>query len=201
MSIVASRDPRVDTYIANSAEFAQPILARLRQIVHKTCPQVKETLKWSMPAFMYHGLLCSMAAFKQHCTFGFWKHKLVVGEERDAPAMGQFGRIARLADVPSAKMLASHIKKAMQLNEDGVKAPRAVSKERPALRVPDDLAAALKKNRKAARTFAAFSPSNQREYIDWISEAKREETRSKRLATTIEWLAEGKIRNWKYVNC
>ncbi len=201
MSTVSTRDPRVDTYIANSAEFAQPILVHLRQIVHKTCPQVEETLKWSMPAFMYHGMLCGMAAFKQHCTFGFWKHKLVVGEERDAQAMGQFGRIARLADLPSAKILASYIKKAMQLNEDGVKAPRAMPKQKPAPRVPDDLAAALKKNRKAAATFAAFSPSNQREYVEWISEAKRDETRAKRLATTIEWLAEGKIRNWKYVDC
>jgi uncharacterized protein YdeI (YjbR/CyaY-like superfamily) len=202
-SAVPARDPRIDTYIAKSADFAKPILKHLRNVMHRACPQVEETLKWSMPAFMYHGMLCGMAAFKQHCTFGFWKHELVVGKEQaaDEQAMGQFGRITRLADLPSTKMLTDYIKKAMQLNEDGVKAPRATPKRKPAPRVPDDLAAALKKNRKAAATFAAFSPSNQREYIEWISEAKREETRVKRLATTIQWLAEGKIRNWKYVNC
>jgi uncharacterized protein YdeI (YjbR/CyaY-like superfamily) len=203
MSAVSTRDPRVDAYIANSAEFAQPILVHLRDVVHKACPQVEETLKWRMPTFMYHGMLCGMAAFKQHCTFGFWKHELVVGKQKagDRQAMGQFGCITRLADLPSRKMLAGYIKKAMQLNEDGVKAPRATPKHKPAPRVPDDLAAALKKNRKAAATFAAFSPSNQREYVEWVSEAKREETRSKRLATAIEWLAEGKPRNWKYMNC
>ena len=203
MYAVPTRDPRVDTYIANSAEFAQPILTHLRAVVHKACPQVEETLKWRMPTFMYHGMLCGMAAFKQHCTFGFWKHELVVGKEQagDAQAMGQFGRVTRLSDLPSTKMLTAYIKKAMQLNEEGVKAPRATPKRKAAPRVPDDLAAALKKNKKAAATFAAFSPTNQREYIEWVSEAKREETRVKRLETTIQWLAEGKIRNWKYVNC
>ena len=192
-----ARDPRVDTYIANSAEFAQPILMHLRDVVHRSCPQVEETLKWRMPTFMYHGMLCGMAAFKQHCTFGFWKHALVVGEEQagDAQAMDQFGRITRIAGLPSKKMLAGYINKAMQLNEDGVKAPRAASKQKPAPRVPDDLAAALKKNRKAAATFAAFSPTNQREYIEWISEAKREETRAKRVATAVEWTRNaGRIR-------
>jgi uncharacterized protein YdeI (YjbR/CyaY-like superfamily) len=200
---VPAYDPRVDAYIANSAEFARPILEHLRGAVHKACPRVEETLKWRMPTFMYHGMLCGMAAFKQHCTFGFWKHELVVGEEQagDTQAMGQFGRIAQLADLPPQKILAGYIKKAMQLNEEGVKAPRATPKRKPAPRVPTDLAAAFKKNRKAAATFAAFSPSNQREYVEWIGEAKREETRAKRLTTAIQWMAEGKPRNWKYMNC
>jgi uncharacterized protein YdeI (YjbR/CyaY-like superfamily) len=200
---VPNRDPRVDAYIANSAEFARPILEHLRDVVHRACPQAEETLKWRMPTFIYHGMLCGMAAFKQHCTFGFWKHELVVGQEQagDAQAMGQFGRITQLADLPSRKLLASYIKKAMRLNEEGIKAPRAAPKRKPARRVPDDLAAALKKNRKAAATFAAFSPSHQREYVEWITEAKREETRAKRLATAIQWIAEGKPRNWKYMNC
>jgi len=186
-------DPRIDAYITGSAEFARPILVHLRDVVHRNCPQVEEALKWKMPTFMYHGILCSMAAFKQHCSFGFWKHELVVGREQTSgtQAMGQFGRITQLADLPSQKILAGYIKKAMQLNEEGIKAPR----------VPDDLAAALKKNRKAAATFAAFSRSSQREYVEWIIEAKREETRVKRLATAIAWMAEGKSRNWKYVNC
>jgi len=198
-----AHDPRIDAYIAGSAEFARPILAHLRKLVHSTCPQVEETLKWRMPTFMYHGMLCGMAAFKQHCTFGFWKHELVVGKEQagDALAMGQFGRITRIADLPSPKKLAAYIKKAMQLNEDGIKAPRTTPKHKPAPRVPADMAAALKNNRKAAVTFAAFSPSNQREYIEWITEAKREETRASRLAQAVEWIAEGKTRHWKYKNC
>jgi uncharacterized protein YdeI (YjbR/CyaY-like superfamily) len=146
-------------------------------------------------------MLCGMAAFKQHCAFGFWKHKLVVGVERDDSAMGQFGCVKNIKDLPSPKLLAGYIKKAMQLNEQGVSVPRARAKARPAPQPPDDLAAALKKNKKAAAVYAAFSPSAQREYVDWISEAKREETRANRLTTAIEWIAQGKQRNWKYMNC
>ena len=198
---MSKRDPRVDAYIDDAAEFAQPILKHIRELVHRHCPQAEETLKWRMPTFMYQGMLCGMAAFKQHCAFGFWKHKLVVGVERDDSAMGQFGCVKSVKDLPSPKLLAGYIKKAMQLNEQGVAVPRARSKQRPAPKAPDDLAAALKKNRKAAVVYAAFSPSAQREYVDWISEAKREETRAKRLATAVEWIAEGKQRNWKYMNC
>lgn len=198
---MSKRDPRVDAYIDEAAEFAQPILKHIRELVHRHCPQAEETLKWRMPTFMHHGMLCGMAAFKQHCAFGFWKHKLVVGVERDDTAMGQFGCIKSVKDLPSPKLLAGYIKKAMQLNEEGVTVPRAPAKSRPAPKAPDDLAAALKKNKKAAAVYAAFSPSAQREYVDWISEAKRNETRAKRLATAIEWIAEGKQRNWKYMNC
>ena len=199
---MATHDPRVDAYIANSAEFARPILTHIRDIVHRNCPQVEETLKWKMPTFIHHGMLAGMAAFKQHCSFGFWKHELVVGKELAASpqGMGQFGKVTQVADLPPAKALAAYVKKAMKLNEDGVKAPRATPKKR-ALPVPADLAAALKKNRKAATTFAGFSPTNQRDYVEWIIDAKREETRSKRLAQAIEWMAEGKPRNWKYMNC
>jgi uncharacterized protein YdeI (YjbR/CyaY-like superfamily) len=198
---VPNRDPRVDAYIDHAAAFAKPILEHLRALVHKTCPDVEETMKWSMPTFMHHGMLCGMAAFKQHCAFGFWKHKLVVGVERDDTAMGQFGHITKVSDLPASKVLAGYIKKAMQLNESGVKIPRARSAPRPAPKPPDDFAAALKKNKKAAAVYAAFSASAQREYVEWISEAKREDTRAKRLATAIEWIAEGKQRNWKYMNC
>jgi uncharacterized protein YdeI (YjbR/CyaY-like superfamily) len=195
-------DPRVDAYIDNAAEFAQPILRHLRVLVHRTCPHVEETLKWRMPTFMHHGILCGFAAFKQHCTFGFWKHELVVGSERvpDSTGMGQFGRIVRLADLPADKVLTGYIRHAMQLNEQGIKTPRATSKRKP-LVVPEDLAVALKRNKRASATFEAFSPSHRREYIEWIIEAKRDETRSKRLAQTLEWLAQGKARNWKYENC
>ena len=192
------RDPRVDEYIANAPEFARPILAHVRALVHRNCPDVEETLKWRMPTFLYHGMLCGMAAFKQHCTFGFWKHGLVVGDKSQNDAMGQFGRMQSVADLPSDKQLAAYIKKAMQLNEAGVKVPRARAAPRPAPAAPADLAAALKKNRKAQATFDAFSPSCKREYVEWITEAKQEATRQKRIAQAIEWLAEGKSRHWKY---
>jgi uncharacterized protein YdeI (YjbR/CyaY-like superfamily) len=155
-----------------------------------------------MPTFMHHGMLAGMAAFRQHCSFGFWKHELVVGKELagSPQGMGQFGKVTKISELPSASALAAYIKRAMKLNEEGVKAPRATPKKR-ALTMPPDLAAALKKNRRAAAAFAAFSPSNQREYIEWLVEAKRDETRARRLSQAIEWIAEGKPRNWKYMNC
>jgi len=199
---MATRDPRVDAYIANAPDFAKPILVHLRELVHRNCPQVEETLKWRMPTFMHHGMLAGMAAFRQHCSFGFWKHELAVGKELagSPQGMGQFGKVTKISELPSASALAAYIKRAMKLNEEGVKAPRATPKKR-ALTMPPDLAAALKKNRRAAAAFAAFSPTNQREYIEWLVEAKRDETRAKRLSQAIEWIAEGKPRNWKYMNC
>lgn len=202
---MANRDPRIDTYIAKSADFAQPILVHLRELVHTACPDVEETMKWSFPHFMYKGMLCGMSAFKQHVAFGFWKGKLVVDDPGQSleDAMGQFGRITRIADLPPKKTLSTYVKKAMALNVAGVKSPTRVKspKPKPEAAVPDDLAAALKKNAKARKTFDAFSASARREYIDWIAEAKRETTRVQRLTTTLKWLAEGKQRNWKYTNC
>jgi uncharacterized protein YdeI (YjbR/CyaY-like superfamily) len=200
-SDVATRDPRIDAYIAKSADFAKPILEHVRALVHKTCPDAEETMKWSMPTFMHHGMLCGMGAFKQHCAVGFWKHKLVVGDDGDEAAMGQFGRVTSVKDLPPPRILAGYIKKAMQLNEEGVSIPRARAKPRPAPSAPDDLAGALKKNKTARAVFEAFSPSAKREYVEWITEAKREDTRAKRVATAVEWMAEGKQRNWKYMNC
>ena len=199
---MASRDPRIDAYIARSADFARPILEYLRAVVHEACPEVEETMKWGFPHFMYEGMLCSMASFKAHCAFGFWKGALIVRRGGDAAeqAMGQFGRIASLEDLPSRATLARYVEQAMRLNEDGVKAPaRAKRVPKRPLATPADLQAALKKSAKARATFDAFSPSHRREYIEWITEAKRDETRRKRLDQTIEWLEEGKPRNWKYV--
>jgi uncharacterized protein YdeI (YjbR/CyaY-like superfamily) len=201
---VATRDPRIDAYIAKSGDFARPILAHLREVVHAACPEVEETMKWSFPHFQYKGMLCSMAAFKEHCAFGFWKSSLVLGEGNDsAEAMGQFGRLSRLSDLPSKKVLTGYIKKAMELNEAGVKSPTRSKPKAPKaeLVVPDDLAAALGKNAAARATFEKFSPSNKREYVDWITEAKTQATRTRRLETAVEWMAEGKPRNWKYMNC
>lgn len=201
---MGKQDPRVDAYIAKSADFAKPVLNRIRKLVHAACPDVEETMKWSFPHFIYRGMFCSMSAFKQHCAFGFW-HPLMRNslENRGShEAMGQFGRITSLAELPKDTEIKRLVKIAMQLNENGVKRP---SKPKPTapkvVSVPEDLTAALKKNRAARTTFEGFSPSCKKEYVQWITEAKREETRAKRLATTIEWLAEGKKRNWKYENC
>jgi uncharacterized protein YdeI (YjbR/CyaY-like superfamily) len=199
---MGKKDPRVTAYIEKAQPFARPILKKLRALVHETCPKAEETLKWSMPTFLYEGeMLCGMASFKEHATFGFWKGSLVLDDKgrKFEDAMGQFGRLASVADLPAKGVLAGYIRKAMKLNEDGVKVAR--TSKRVAAKVPADLAAALARNRKAAATFAAFPPSARYEYIEWITEAKQEATRARRLSTTIEWLAEGKRRHWKYENC
>lgn len=198
---MGARDPRVDAYIASSAEFARPILAHLREVVHAACPDVEETVKWNAPHFTYKGLLCNMAAFKQHCSFGFWKGALVVAHgERSAGALGQCGRITKLADLPPRKVLAGYIKTAMALNESGARAPaRATPQKASAAAVPDDLAALLDADPQAGAAFETFSPSHRREYIAWINEAKTDATRKRRLETAVAWMAEGKPRNWKYM--
>ena len=197
-------DPRVDAYIGKSADFAKPILLHLREVIHAGCPDVEETMKWSFPHFMYNGILCSMAAFKEHCAFGFWKSSLIVESDLNAldPGMGQFGRITRLADLPSRKILSGYLNKAMTLNEKGVKSPtRSNPKIVKEVIVPDDLTAALQGNPKAQATFESFSPSHKREYIEWITEAKTQPTRTRRLEAAVSWMAEGKSRNWKHMTC
>lgn len=199
---MAKKDPRIDAYIAKSADFAKPILKHLRKVIHAGCPQVQETIKWSMPHFDYKGVMCGMAAFKEHCAFGFWKESLILNRKRSEAknGMGSFGCIKSLADLPSEKTLIGYVKKAAALNDAGIKAPgRAAPKKREPIDIPDYFSAALKKNAKARKTFEAFPPSKRREYLEWVTEAKREETRNERLATSIKWLAEGKPRNWKYV--
>ncbi|HMD34722.1 MAG TPA: YdeI/OmpD-associated family protein [Vicinamibacterales bacterium] len=198
---MGKRDPRVDAYIAKSADFAKPILIGLRDTIHAACPDVEETMKWSFPHFTYQGMLCSMAAFKQHAVFGFWKGSLIVDDDgkKAEPGMGQFGRITKMSDLPSTKRLTGYIRKAMTLNEDGITVPRPKKRARSKIvRVPPDLAAALRRNSKARAAFDAFSPSHKREYVEWITEAKAKETRVRRLQTAIEWMAQGKSRNWKY---
>ncbi|MGH8158214.1 MAG: YdeI/OmpD-associated family protein [Rhodanobacter sp.] len=200
---MASHDPRIDAYIAKSAEFARPILEHLRAVVHAACPEVEESLKWSFPHFGYKGaMMCSMAAFKQHCSFGFWLHKEVVGGETEN-GMGDFGKLISLKDLPSKKELTAYIRKAMALNEAGVKLTRPKAAPKPAPTLPDDLAALLaqKKHAAARKSYEGFSASAQREYVEWINEARTDATRQKRLASTLEWLAEGKPRNWKYLTC
>ncbi|MDE3056721.1 MAG: YdeI/OmpD-associated family protein [Bacteroidota bacterium] len=201
---MGKRDKRVDTYIAKSADFARPILSHLREVVHKGCPDVEETIKWGFPNFVYKGMLCNMAAFKQHCSFGFWKTPLMKDEAlmrnaKSESAMGHLGRITSLADLPSEKILLHYIKEAAQLNESGTKLPPKIKSDKKELKIPDYFKRALKKNKKALATFEGFSYSNKKEYVEWISEAKSEDTRNTRLQTAIEWMAEGKVRNWKYI--
>ena len=201
---MGERSKAVDAYVAKAQPFARPILEHVRAIVHAACPDVRETIKWGMPAFMHHGILCGMAAFQAHSTFGFWRRGMtdVIGRDgaKAKQAMGSLGRITSLKDLPSDRAMLGYIRQAARLNEAGGPA-RPKRKPKPALPVPADLAAALRKNAKAAKTFADFSPSPRREYIEWITEAKRPETRAKRVATTVQWLATGRKRNWKYANC
>ena len=200
---MGKRDPRVDAYIERAQPFAQPILKHLRKIVHAACPGVQETMKWSFPHFDYKGIFCAMAGFKQHCTFGFWKGSLLRSSVTGMPsgveqAMGQFGRITSLADLPGQETLVRIVQAAARLNEDKVVVPRRKLQPKPPLKVPPYFTEALKKHKRALPAFRAFSPSQRREYVDWITEAKTQETREKRMATAIEWISEGKRRNWKY---
>jgi uncharacterized protein YdeI (YjbR/CyaY-like superfamily) len=199
---MGKRDKRVDNYILKSADFAIPILNHIRELVHGACPEVEETMKWSFPHFDYKGVMCSMASFKQHCAFGFWKaslmkDKTLLDNARSETAMGHLGKITSLKDLPSDKKMIAYVKEAMKLNEAGVKVDK-VKMAKKDIPVPDYFAKALVKNKKAKKVFDEFSPSHRREYLEWITEAKTEVTREKRMATTLGWLEEGKSRNWKY---
>ncbi|HYJ53282.1 MAG TPA: YdeI/OmpD-associated family protein [Allosphingosinicella sp.] len=195
-------DPRIDAYIARQADFARPILEHLRAVVHAACPDCEETLKWSSPSFMYKGkILAGFAAFKAHATFGYWSGSQVVELSGKEPtAMGQFGRMTALEDLPPRATLFALTKKAMALIDEGVKPVRNKTVKAP-FTIPQDLSAAIDAVPAAKATFDGFPPSCQRDYVEWVIEAKRDETRAKRLAQTVEWLAEGKRRNWKYENC
>ena len=197
---MGKRDPRVDAYIAKAPDFAKPVLTRIRKVVLGASPQVEETIKWGAPAYTYHGLLCIMASFKHYCALNFWKGSLILttdGKRADDSA-GQFGKIASVSDLPPDKTLAGYVKAAMKLNESGAKVPQPKAKAKPLPKTPPALANALAKNVKARATFDAFSPSHKREYVEWIVDAKTDETRQRRVDTAIEWLTEGKHRMWKY---
>jgi len=197
------KNPAVDAYIAKSADFARPILKRLRTLMHKACPKVEETVKWGVPHFENKGVLAGMAALKQPAAFGFWKRRLM----KDPSGFFSWGesgmggrKIRSVDELPSDTVLLGCIREAVALNEQGVKIQR-VAKKKPPLKAPPYLVAALKKNAKAHAAFAGFAPSQQREYVEWLIDAKQDATRDRRLATATEWMAEGKTRNWKYQNC
>lgn len=197
---VGSRSEKVDVYIQDAAEFARPILRSIRETVHQACPEAEEAIKWGFPHFTYKGILCSMAAFSEHCALTFWKGEDVLGKgvAREG-AMGQFGPIRSPADLPEPSLLREYLERAKALNDAGTPGPTSRKRSKvPEPTVPEDLRGALDENKKARETFEGFPPGQRREYVDWIMEARRPETRARRLATAVEWLAEGKRRNWKY---
>ncbi|MEX2116658.1 MAG: DUF1801 domain-containing protein [Bacteroidota bacterium] len=197
------KDKRVDAYISRSVEFARPILNHLRALVHRACPDAGETIKWGMPHFDYKGMMCSMAAFKEHCAFVFWKASLMKDfktrfTRMGKLGMGHMGQIRSLSDLPADSAMIRMIREAARLNDEG---PTLAHRRAKAtiVEIPPVLAHALSKNEKAKLTFDSFSPSNKRDYNEWITEAKKLDTRTKRLETAMKWMAEGKPRNWKYM--
>ncbi len=192
-------DPRVTACVENAPEFARPVLAYLREIVHEGCPLVVETIKWRMPSFEYRGMFAGVAAFKAHCVCGFFKHEILVAADAKAlEAMGSFGCLRSLDDLPSRATLLRYVKQARKLNDDGVTALRTKTARKKPAAMHSEFAAASRRNAKAKKTLASFSASQQREYTEWIADAKRDEMRERRIETAIEWLTEGKTRNWKY---
>ena len=205
---MGTKDKRVDAYIAKSADFAKPILTHLRALVHDAAPECAEAMKWRFPHFTHKGMFCAMAAFTNHCTFGFWKRGLVAARVKEMPrlganAMGQFGRITSLEDLPSDAVMTRILRVAARLNDDGVQPPArrpGASKDR-VLAIPPYFKKAVNANAKARATLTALPYSGKKEYVTWVTEAKTGVTRDMRLGTTVEWLAQGKRRNWKYENC
>lgn len=201
---MGKRLPEITAYIDKAQPFARPILRRLRELLHDACPEVVEVIKWGHPNFEYKGPFAGMAAFKAHATFGFWKDELLRGEKvslgkSNEKAMGSFGRLTSVSDLPAERAMKSLIKQAMKLNDDGIKRPALARSKQPiVVKPPAYFLAALQKNKKALAAYEAFAPSHKREYVEWVVEAKTEATRERRLQTAIEWMAEGKRRNWKY---
>ena len=201
---MAQYDPRIDAYIEKSAPFAKPILEHIRQVVHQASPLITESVKWGMPFFEYKGPVCMMASFKQHLGFGFWKASrlkdpqgLLRGSDEEAAA-GSFGRIVSMSDLPGDDALIGFVHQMIAINESGVKEEKKPAKFKAEIAMPDDFKNLLSADAKVLGNFENFSPSKQREYLEWIIEAKSDATRQKRMETAIEWIGEGKSRNWKY---
>jgi uncharacterized protein YdeI (YjbR/CyaY-like superfamily) len=203
------KNPAVDAYIAKSGDFAKPILKHVRKLMHRGCPRIEETIKWGVPAFERSGIVAMMAAFKNHVSFGFWSERLIreklgADAKRLFPADAKLGmggrRYLTRAELPADALILRGVKAAVALNEAGMRPKRAL-KRKPPPKAPPYLVAALAKNARARATFARFTPAQQREYVEWLAEAKQEATRARRLAQAVEWLAAGKRRNWKYQDC
>lgn len=197
-----SREPRIDAYIASAPPFARPILEHVRKRVHAVLPEVEETVKWSMPAYTVGGkIVLIVAAFKSHAALNFWRGQELRSDAANAEALGQFGKIRSIAELPSDAELDRLILEAAELAKSAPAPRKTKHSPKPAPDLHPEFAAALAKDAKAKANLDAFPPSAQRDYFEWISEAKQDSTRQKRIATAIEWLAEGKRRHWKYQNC
>lgn len=204
---MGKRIKQVDDYIAKSADFAKPILKHLREIIHKACPEVEEKIKWGMPSFEFNGPMVGFASFKAHTSLGFWKAAIMKDKDillgrKAQSSMGNVGRISSMSDLPKDNVLIRWIKEAVKLNEMNVKVPKGISSKYGAkgeIKTPSYMMKAINADKKAKETWANFAPSHKREYNEWITDAKTEETREKRMATMLEWLGEGKQRNWKYM--
>lgn len=192
----------MDAYVDSAPTFAQPLLKKIRKAFHTGCPEVVEAIKWGKPHFDHHGMLGGMASFKAHVTMGLWRGRELTKRPACFEPMGETqaasAKFEGPRDLPTQKALTELVRRAAKLNESGKPKKRAAAKKKPALRAPKDLTEALRGNAKAKAFFASLAPSRKRDYIEWITEAKRPATRTKRLATTLEWLAEGKTRHWKY---
>ena len=197
-----NREPRIDAYLAKAPPFARPILEKVRERVHAVVPDVEEAMKWSAPGFTLDGkILLMMAAFKQHAALNFWRGQEIGDGSPKAGAMGQFGRLTSLTDLPPDKELDSLIREAAVLAKTAPAPRKAKHEPKPPVDMHPEFATALGKSPKAKATFDAFPPSCRRDYLEWVAEAKQDATRQKRIATAVEWLSEGKRRNWKYENC
>jgi uncharacterized protein YdeI (YjbR/CyaY-like superfamily) len=203
---------QIDAYIANAPEFAQPILAHLRSLVHRASPEIEEAIKWRQPFFLHRGsMLCFMASFKQHCSFGFWSSEMAAvmkqdgreGEDGAKGSRGAFGRITSIEDLPSNKEMVGYVKQAIALAGAASDNPKLseIRAPKPEIAVPPELVSAMQEKPGATEAFATLSPSCRREYILWISEAKRAETKERRIQAAVQWITEGKSLNWKYENC
>lgn len=202
---MSATNPRIDAYIAKAEPFAQPILQHIRKVVHAACPQVEEKIKWSFPHFDYKGkMMCSMAAFKAHCAFTFWNAAQMQDDKKifirvGETAMGQLGRITSIKDLPSDTIFKAYIKEAMQINDAGIVVPRSSKPTvKTDIEIPDYFQKTLNGNKAAKATFEKMPPSHKKEYVEWITGARTETTRQKRISTALEWLADGKSRNWQY---
>jgi uncharacterized protein YdeI (YjbR/CyaY-like superfamily) len=200
---MGKKDKRIDAFIAKAQPFAQPILRHIRELIHEACPDVVETIKWGMPHFDYKGVLCGMGSFKHHAVLGFWKGSLMKDKKlmenaASETSMGHLGKLTSLADLPPDRVLKAYVKEAMELNDMGARIERAKPVMGRKVKVPASLQKAIDRNKTAAKHFETFSPSRRKDYADWITEAKTDDTREKRIKTAVEWISEGKSRNWKY---
>lgn len=197
-----NRDPRIDAYISKAAPFARSILEKVRERIHVAAPEAEETMKWSAPGFTVDGkILLMMAAFKAHAALNFWRGQEIGDGNPKAGAMGQFGRLTSIDDLPSDAELDALIREGAALARTAP-APRKVKHDpKPPAEVHPDFAVALAANPKAKEVLEGFAPSARRDYVDWIAEAKQDSTRAKRIADAVQWLSEGKRRHWKYENC